>query len=136
MEGGLHRYTYADLARRSRQLASALARMGLETGDRVGTLAWNDYRHMELYYSVSGSGFVCHTINPRLFREQIAYIIEHAGDSVLFFDLTFLPVIEELADQLNGLKAVVAMADTANMPESDNLEIGRASCRERVCQYV
>src|SRR3546814_907932 len=121
MEGGLHRYTYADLARRSRQLASALARMGLETGDRVGTLAWNDYRHMELYYSVSGSGFVCHTINPRLFREQIAYIIEHAGDSVLFFDLTFLPVIEELADQLNGLKAVVAMTDTAHMPESDIL---------------
>src|SRR3546814_10417557 len=76
---------------------------------------------MELYYSVSGSGFVCHTINPRLFREQIAYIIEHAGDSVLFFDLTFLPVIEELADQLNGLKAVVAMTDTAHMPESDIL---------------
>src|SRR3546814_5676263 len=76
---------------------------------------------MELYYSVSGSGFVCHTINPRLFREQLAYIMEHAGDSVLVFDLTFLPVIEELADQLNGLKAVVAMTDTAHMPESDIL---------------
>ncbi|MFG1260479.1 MULTISPECIES: long-chain-fatty-acid--CoA ligase [Xanthobacter] len=121
VEGGLHRYTYADLARRSRQLANALARMGLKTGDRVGTLAWNGYRHMELYYGVSGSGFVCHTINPRLFREQIAYIIEHAGDSVLFFDLTFLPVIEELAEQLKDLKAVVAMTDEAHMPKSDIL---------------
>ena len=80
VEGGFHRYSYADLAKRSRQLANALARLGLKTGDRVGTLAWNGYRHMELYYGVSGSGFVCHTINPRLFREQIAYIIEHAGD--------------------------------------------------------
>src|SRR3546814_20035063 len=72
MEGGLHRYTYADLARRSRQLASALARMGLETGDRVGTLAWNDYRHMELDSRVSGSGFLFPTINPRPFLQQLA----------------------------------------------------------------
>ncbi|WP_234730252.1 long-chain-fatty-acid--CoA ligase [Acidocella facilis] len=122
VEGGFHRYSYADLAKRSRQLANALARLGLKTGDRVGTLAWNGYRHMELYYGVSGSGFVCHTINPRLFREQIAYIIEHAGDSVLFFDLTFQPIIEELADQLKNLKAVVAMADAAHMPKSAILD--------------
>ena len=118
VEGGLHRYTYAEMAQRSRKLANALARLGLKTGDRVGTLAWNGYRHLELYYGVSGSGFVCHTINPRLFREQIAYIIAHGGDSVLFFDLTFLPIVEELAEQLKGLKAVVAMTDEAHMPKS------------------
>ena len=121
VEGGLHRYTYGDLGKRSAKLANALARLGLAQGDRVGTLAWNGYRHLELYYGVSGSGFVCHTINPRLFREQIAYIVEHAGDSALFFDLTFLPIIEELADQLKGLKAVVAMTDAAHMPKSDIL---------------
>ncbi|MFG1318645.1 long-chain-fatty-acid--CoA ligase [Xanthobacter autotrophicus] len=118
VEGGLHRYTYGELSKRSRKLANALARLGLNTGDRVGTLAWNGYRHLELYYGVSGSGFVCHTINPRLFREQIAYIIAHAGDSALFFDLTFLPIVEELADQLKGLKALVAMTDEAHMPAS------------------
>lgn len=118
VEGGLHRYTYGELSKRSRKLANALARLGLNTGDRVGTLAWNGYRHLELYYGVSGSGFVCHTINPRLFREQIAYIIAHAADSALFFDLTFLPIVEELADQLKGLKALVAMTDEAHMPAS------------------
>lgn len=121
VEGGLHRYTYADMSQRSQKLANALARLGLKAGDRVGTLAWNGYRHMELYYGVSGSGLVCHTINPRLFREQIAYIVAHAGDSALFFDLTFLPIVEELADQLKGLKAVVAMTDAAHMPKSDIL---------------
>ncbi|MDI4663046.1 long-chain-fatty-acid--CoA ligase [Xanthobacter autotrophicus] len=121
VEGGLHRYTYGELSKRSRKLANALARLGLKTGDRVGTLAWNGYRHLELYYGVSGSGFVCHTINPRLFREQIAYIIAHAGDSVLFFDLTFLPIVEELAEQLKGLKALVAMTDEAHMPVSQVL---------------
>ncbi|MET3354062.1 UNVERIFIED_ORG: fatty-acyl-CoA synthase [Xanthobacter viscosus] len=118
VEGGLHRYTYGELSKRSRKLANALARLGLNTGDRVGTLAWNGYRHLELYYGVSGSGFVCHTINPRLFREQITYIIAHAADSALFFDLTFLPIVEELADQLKGLKALVAMTDEAHMPAS------------------
>lgn len=118
VEGPVHRYTYADLARRSRRLANALQRLGLRHGDRVGTLAWNGYRHLELYYGVSGSGLVCHTINPRLFREQIGYIIEHAGDSVIFADLTFLPILEGLADRLAGLKAVVLMTDEAHMPQS------------------
>ncbi|MFG1480941.1 long-chain-fatty-acid--CoA ligase [Xanthobacter sp. V4C-4] len=118
VEGGLHRYTYGALSARSQKLANALARLGLAPGERVGTLAWNGYRHMELYYGVSGSGLVCHTINPRLFREQIAFIIAHAEDSALFFDLTFLPIVEELADQLKGLKAIVAMTDEAHMPQS------------------
>ncbi|WP_234049989.1 MULTISPECIES: long-chain-fatty-acid--CoA ligase [unclassified Xanthobacter] len=121
VEGGLHRYTYGELSKRTKKLANALARMGLEPGDRVGTLAWNGYRHMELYFGVSGSGFVCHTINPRLFREQIAYIIHNAADSVLFFDLTFLPIVEELAGQLKDLKAIVAMTDEAHMPKSEAL---------------
>lgn len=118
VEGPVHRYTYADLARRSRKLANALQRLGLRHGDRVGTLAWNGYRHLELYYGVSGSGLVCHTINPRLFREQIGYIIEHAGDSVIFADLTFLPILEGLADRLEGLRAIVLMTDEAHMPQS------------------
>ncbi len=121
VEGGLHRYTYAELAARSRKLANALSRLGLKAGDRVGTLAWNGYRHLELYFGVGGSGLVCHTINPRLFREQIAYIIKHAGDSVLCFDLSFLPLVEEMADELKKLKAVVAMTDEAHMPESEAL---------------
>ncbi len=121
VEGPIHRYTYADMARRSRQLANALARLGLEFGDRVGTLAWNGYRHMELYYGVSGSGLVCHTINPRLFREQIAFIIEHAADKVIFADLTFVPILEALADHLKEMKAVVVMTDEAHMPKSDIL---------------
>lgn len=118
VEGPIHRYTYADLLKRSQKLANALSRLGLQHGDRVGTLAWNGYRHLELYYGVSGSGLVCHTINPRLFREQIGYIIEHAGDSILFCDLTFLPILEGLADRLAAMKAIVVLTDEAHMPAS------------------
>ncbi|MBC8081876.1 MAG: AMP-binding protein, partial [Hymenobacter sp.] len=95
-EGLLHRYTYADLGRRSRQLANALTRLAIGRGDRVATLAWNTHRHLELYYGVSGMGAVCHTINPRLFFEQLVYIVNHAEDRLLFFDLTFLPLAEKL----------------------------------------
>lgn len=118
VEGPVHRYTYGDLSNRAKKLANALARFGLEPGDRVGTLAWNGYRHMELYYGVSGSGLVCHTINPRLHRDQIAFIIRHAGDKVIFADLTFIPLLEALAGQLAGMKAIVVMTDAANMPHS------------------
>lgn len=121
VEGPIHQYTYADLSKRSQKLANALKMLGLQHGDRVGTLAWNSYRHLELYYGVSGSGLVCHTINPRLFREQIGYIIEHAGDSVLFSDLTFLPILEALSDRLVGMKAVVILTDEAHMPKSEVL---------------
>lgn len=121
VEGHIHRYTYTELSKRSQQLANALKKMGLQHGDRVGTLAWNGYRHLELYYGVSGSGLVCHTINPRLFQDQIGYIIEHADDSVLFADLNFMPILEALADQLSKLKAVVIMTDEAHMPKSDLL---------------
>ncbi|WP_245711760.1 3-(methylthio)propionyl-CoA ligase [Hymenobacter psychrophilus] len=120
-EGGLHRYTYAGLGRRSRQLAHVLARLGIRPGDRVGTLAWNTHRHLELYYAVSGSGAVCHTINPRLFAGQLTYIIGHAQDQVIFFDLTFLPLVEKLAPACPGVRAWVLMTGRAHMPESTTL---------------
>src|ERR1700716_1197196 len=92
VEGGIHRYTYAEAERRARQLAKALRRLGIEPGDRVGTLAWNTHRHFELYYAISGIGAVCHTINPRLFDEQIVYIVNHARDRLLFVDAHFIPL--------------------------------------------
>ena len=116
VEGPLHRCTYADIHRRSKQAANALTALGVEPGDRIGTLAWNGYRHMELYYGVSGIGAVLHTINPRLFPDQIAYIVDHAEDSYLFFDLTFAPLIESLAPRMKSVKAFIAMTDRAHMP--------------------
>ncbi len=122
VEGDLHRYTWAEAEKRSRQVAQALARMGCAPGDRVGTLAWNGYRHLEIYYGSSGSGLVCHTINPRLFPEQIAWIANDAEDKVLCFDLTFLPLIEKLAPQLSSVKHFVVMTDRAHMPPQTSIE--------------
>ncbi len=127
VEGGIHRYTYADAARRSRQLANALKRIGVEKGDRVATLAWNGYRHFELYYAISGSGAVVHTVNPRLFPEQIAWIVNHAEDRTLCFDLTFAPLVEKLAPQCPTVKQWVAMTDRAHMPD---LKIPNLICYE------
>jgi len=112
----LHRYTYADCFRRARQLANALAGLGLEHGDRIATLAWNDYRHLEAYYAIAGGGYVCHTVNPRLFPEQIAYIINHAGGRWIFVDVLILPLLEQLADKLGGVEGFVVMTDDAHMP--------------------
>ena len=89
VEGDLHRYTYADAAKRARRVANAIDRLGLGFSDRVATLAWNGYRHFELYFGITGSGRVVHTINPRLLPEQIAWIANHAEDQVLCFDMTF-----------------------------------------------
>ncbi|MFN9388786.1 MAG: AMP-binding protein, partial [Betaproteobacteria bacterium] len=116
VEGHLHRYGYSDAHRRARQLANALRALGVKPHDRVGTLAWNGYRHFEIYYAASGSGAVVHTINPRLFPEQITYIVNHADDAVLFFDLTFLPLVEKLAPLCRGVRAWIAMTDRAHMP--------------------
>jgi fatty-acyl-CoA synthase len=116
VEGDIHRYSYQDLAQRARRMANALAALGIEPGERVGTLAWNGYRHMELYFAVSGSGSVLHTLNPRLHVDQLAYIIEHAEDRVVFFDLTFLPLIESVAPRVQSPKVFVAMTDRAHMP--------------------
>jgi fatty-acyl-CoA synthase len=97
VEGDIHRTTYRELAARSRRLAKALLQLGIAPGERVATLAWNGYRHMELYYAVSGTGAVLHTLNPRLHPDQLVYIADHAEDQVLCFDLTFLPLIEAIA---------------------------------------
>jgi acyl-CoA synthetase (AMP-forming)/AMP-acid ligase II len=121
VEGGLHRYGYAQARRRIARLANALLRLGVKEGDRVATLAWNSYRHFELYFAISGIGAVCHTINPRLFPEQIAYIANHAGDSVLFFDLTFLPLVEKLAPSCQDIKTFVLMTDHEHMPRTGQL---------------
>ncbi len=116
--GGIHRYTYRDAHRRSRQLARALISLGIKPADRVATLAWNNYRHFELYYGVSGMGAILNTVNPRLFPEQIAYILNHADDGFVFFDLTFLKLVEGVAPHCKGVKAWVALTDRAHMPES------------------
>ncbi|WPZ32466.1 long-chain-fatty-acid--CoA ligase [Thalassobaculum sp. OXR-137] len=108
VEGDRHRYTYRDLAGRAAQLAHTLRKLGIGPGDRVATLAWNGYRHLELYYGISGIGAVCHTINPRLFAEQIVYVVGHAEDKVLFLDATFVPLVQGLRDKLpKGLRYVV-----------------------------
>jgi len=113
-----HRYTYADCFRRTRQLANALGKLGLADGDRVATLAWNDYRHLECYYAIGGSGFVCHTINPRLFPEQIVFIINHAEDKWIFTDPMFVPLLENIAGSTTGVEGYVVMTDDKNMPQT------------------
>jgi 3-(methylthio)propionyl---CoA ligase len=109
VDGSIHRYTYAEAERRSRRLALALQQLGVAPGDRVGTLAWNTYRHFELYYGISGIGAVCHTINPRLFDEQIVYIVNHAQDRLLFVDKTFVPLVERLRPQLPAQTRIVLL---------------------------
>jgi len=118
IEGPIHRYTYKDCVVRSRQLAKALEKLGIEQSDRIATLAWNGYRHVEIYYGVSGMGAICHTINPRLFPEQIAYIVNHAEDKYIFMDLTFVPLIEAIVEHIPKVKGFVIMTDEAHMPET------------------
>ena len=111
VEGSVHRYTYTDAHRRARKLANALKRLGVRMHDRVATLAWNGFRHYEVYYAVAGSGAVIHTINPRLFPDQIAYIANHAEDKVVFYDTTFAPLIEKLRPQLKTVQRFIALDD-------------------------
>ena len=118
VEGPIHRYTYAESYRRVKQLAHALTGLGVRLGDRIATLAWNGYRHFEIYYAVSGIGAICHTINPRLFAEQIVYIVNHAEDSYVLLDLTFVPLAEGLQDRFESVKGYVIMTDEAHMPET------------------
>jgi len=121
VEGDIHRYTYADLAKRTRQLAKAVAALGVANGERVATLAWNGYRHMELYYAVSGSGRVLNTINPRLHADQVTFIADHAENQVLFFDMTFLPLVESIASRVKTVRHFVALIDRDKMPESTSI---------------
>ncbi|MBJ90707.1 MAG: long-chain fatty acid--CoA ligase [Woeseia sp.] len=119
VDNPLHRYSYADCFRRTRQLANSLDKLGLKQGDRVATLAWNDYRHLEAYYAISGAGYVCHTVNPRLFPEQIVYIINHAEDKWIFVDPLVLPILENVAGQLDQVEGYIIMTDDENMPETN-----------------
>jgi len=121
VEGDIHRYGWRDAELRSRKLAQAFARLGCRAGDRIATLAWNGYRHLEIYYGASGSELVCHTINPRLFPEQIAWIANDAQDLALCFDLNFLPLVEKLAPSLPTVKHFIAMTDRAHMPAQTTL---------------
>jgi len=122
IEGPIHRYTYADLDRRSRRLASAAAkRLGIKFGDVVGTMAWNGYRHMESWYAIMGLGAVVHTLNPRLFHDQLAYIINHAEDGWIFTDTTFVPIFEKLQSELKTAKGYVIMTDREHMPAETSL---------------
>ncbi|OBV38787.1 3-(methylthio)propionyl-CoA ligase [Janthinobacterium psychrotolerans] len=121
VEGDMHRYNYRDCHQRARRLANALHGLGVGMGDRVATLAWNGYRHLEAYYAVSGSGAVLHTINPRLFPDQIAYISNHAEDQVLLFDLTFLPVVEKIAASCQFVRHFVLLCDRDRMPDTTGI---------------
>ena len=118
VEGPIHRYTYSDAAKRSRKLANALENLGLKKGDTVGTLAWNTFRHFELYFGVSGIGCVVNTVNPRLFPEQLTYIINHAENKYLFIDLTFVELVESLEESLEGVEGFIVLTDKDNMPET------------------
>jgi fatty-acyl-CoA synthase len=123
IEGDIHRTTYRDLHRRARRLANALAGLGVEQGDRVATLAWNGYRHLELYFAVSGSGAVLHTLNPRLLAEQIAWIVNHAEDVALCFDLTFLPIVEAIAPRCSRVRHWIALIDRDRMPSNPKVAL-------------
>ena len=116
LEGDLHSYSYADALLRCKRLANALLALGVKEGDRIGTLAWNGYRHFECYYGISGIGAICHTINPRLYSEQIEYIIQHAEDSYLFVEACFLPLLEPIADRLTSVKGIIVLIDAEQMP--------------------
>jgi 3-(methylthio)propionyl---CoA ligase len=127
VEGPLHRYTYQTAERRAKRLAQALLRLRIRPGDRVGTLAWNTFRHFELYYAISGIGAVCHTINPRLFDDQILYIVNHAADRLLFVDTSFAPLIERLARHLPPESRIIWMTEEGAEPASS---LPRLPCYE------
>ena len=119
VEGPIHRYTYSDAAKRSRKLANALVNLGLKEGDTVGTLAWNTFRHFELYFGVSGIGCVVNTVNPRLFPEQLTYIINHAENQYLFIDLSFIELVESLESTFDSIKGFIVLTDKENMPDTN-----------------
>jgi len=121
VEGDIHRYTWSDVARRSRQVANTLDAAKLAFSDRVATLAWNGYRHLELYFGVSGSGRVLHTINPRLHPDQIAWIANHAEDQVLCFDMTFLPIIQAIHSKCHTVRQWVAMCEIDKLPTDSGI---------------
>ena len=131
IEGPIARTTYADIHLRARKVAQALEKLGIQKGDVVATMAWNTARHLEAWYGIMGLGAVCHTLNPRLFAEQLIYIINHAEDKVIFLDLTFVPILEGIKDELPNVKAYVVMTDRAHMPETS---LPNALCYEEIVE--
>ncbi len=118
VEGPISRTTYANIWRRAKQVTNALIERGIQPGDRVATLAWNTERHLEAWYGTMGMGAVLHTVNPRLFPDQIAWIVNHAEDKILFFDTTFLPIVEKIAGQLTTVKTFIVFTDREHLPQS------------------
>jgi fatty-acyl-CoA synthase len=118
VEGPVHRTTYAELRPRALRVAQRLARDGIGLGDRVATMAWNTWRHVECWYGVTGIGAICHTVNPRLFEDQIAWILNHAGSRLILAHLTIVPLLEKLADRLPQIGRYVILTEAAHMPET------------------
>ena len=118
VEGPIHTTNYAAVRARALKVAQRLERDGIRLGDRVATLAWNTWRHLEAWYGIIGIGAIYHTVNPRLFPEQIVWIINHAEDRVMIVDLTFVPLLEKLADRLPSIERYVVLTDAAHMPET------------------
>ena len=118
IEGPIRRYTYADLRTRALRVAKALTNEGVVMGDRIATMAWNTDRHMEAWYGIMGIGAISHTLNPRLFAEQLVYIINHAEDKILFVDLTFVPVVQAIADKIPSIKKFIILTDDVHMPDT------------------
>jgi len=130
VEGPIHRYTYADAEKRAKQLSNVLInQFDIQQGDRIGTLAWTTYRHFELFYGVPGMGAVLHTTNPRLFDDQVSYIINHAEDRILFIDLDFVPLAEKILPELKGVEKFIILTDRAHMPETS---LPNALCYEEL----
>ena len=123
VEGPITRTTYADVHRRSKKVAQALEADGFALGDRIATLGWNTARHMEAWYGIMGIGAVYHTLNPRLFPEQIAWIMNHAEDKAIFTDLSFLPIVEAIADKVPSLRKIIVLTDDAHMPKESKLDL-------------
>ncbi len=121
VEGDIHRYTWADVQKRAKQVANGLDALGLKAGERVGTLAWNGYRHLELYFGVSGSQRVLHTINPRLLPEQIAWIVNHAEDQILCFETSFLPIVQGIHAHCKTVKHWIALCDEDKLPKDTGI---------------
>src|SRR5918998_2398273 len=118
VEGPIHRTTYAQVRARALKVAQRLEKDGIRAGDRVATLAWNTWRHLETWYGITGLGAIYHTVNPRLFEDQIIYIVNHAEDRVMFLDLTFVPLIEKLQDRLTTVERFIVLTDAAHMPST------------------
>ncbi len=123
VEGGIHRINYADIYKRTQKLANALTRLGIQPGERIGTMAWNTWRHLECWYAIGGMGAVCHTLNPRLFADQIDYIVNHAENTYLCIDTSFLPIIANVIERLPTLKGLILLTDKAHMPDTGAFNI-------------